>query len=224
MGQIILAWFFPCTTSWKINTQHDAPSHWRQPDINTQHDAPSHWRQPDINTQHDAPSHWRQPDINTTHSQQTYYKHNKQVSIYGTANVYCTTMPTLPTGHSMQHFTTKNPTDRTTHLPHERHFGMLLGSRPIANTDYPLTTWLCRTFTWKEKFTVAADQHLLTYTQYKQIFTKSEHTFCLYSTRPKALRIFSMLTLSDPMSDRFWHYDFPVPDAFPHVVRTLANR
>jgi hypothetical protein len=20
------------------------------------------------------------------------------------------------------------------------------------------------------------------------------------------------------------HYDFPVPDAFPHVVRTLANR
>jgi hypothetical protein len=26
------------------------------------------------------------------------------------------------------------------------------------------------------------------------------------------------------MSDLVRHYDFPVPDAFPHVVRTLANR
>jgi hypothetical protein len=26
------------------------------------------------------------------------------------------------------------------------------------------------------------------------------------------------------MSDEVQHYDFPVPDAFPHVVRTLANR
>jgi hypothetical protein len=33
-----------------------------------------------------------------------------------------------------------------------------------------------------------------------------------------------LLTLSDPMSDLVRHYDFPVPDAFPHVVRTLANR
>jgi hypothetical protein len=32
------------------------------------------------------------------------------------------------------------------------------------------------------------------------------------------------LTLSNPMSDLVRHYDFPVPDAFPHVVRTLANR
>jgi hypothetical protein len=31
------------------------------------------------------------------------------------------------------------------------------------------------------------------------------------------------LTLSDPMSDIVRH-DFSVPDAFPHVVRTLANR
>jgi hypothetical protein len=31
------------------------------------------------------------------------------------------------------------------------------------------------------------------------------------------------LTLSDPMSDPVRHYDFPVPDAFPHVVQTLAN-
>jgi hypothetical protein len=33
-----------------------------------------------------------------------------------------------------------------------------------------------------------------------------------------------VLTLSDPMSDIVRHYDFPVPDVFPHVVRTLANR
>jgi hypothetical protein len=32
------------------------------------------------------------------------------------------------------------------------------------------------------------------------------------------------LTLSDPMSDLVRHYDFPVPDAFPHVVWTSANR
>jgi hypothetical protein len=32
-----------------------------------------------------------------------------------------------------------------------------------------------------------------------------------------------ILTLSDPMSDLVRH-DFPVPNAFPHVVRTLANR
>jgi hypothetical protein len=32
------------------------------------------------------------------------------------------------------------------------------------------------------------------------------------------------LTLSIPMSDLVRHYDFPVPDAFPHVVWTLANR
>jgi hypothetical protein len=32
------------------------------------------------------------------------------------------------------------------------------------------------------------------------------------------------LTLSNPMSDLVLHYDFPVPDAFPHVVRILANR
>jgi hypothetical protein len=32
------------------------------------------------------------------------------------------------------------------------------------------------------------------------------------------------LTLSDPMSDLVQHYDFPVPNAFPHVVRTLAKR
>jgi hypothetical protein len=31
------------------------------------------------------------------------------------------------------------------------------------------------------------------------------------------------LTLSDPMSDLVRHYDFPVPDTFPHLVRTLAN-
>jgi hypothetical protein len=32
------------------------------------------------------------------------------------------------------------------------------------------------------------------------------------------------LTLSDPMLDLVRHYDLSVPDAFPHVVRTLANR
>jgi hypothetical protein len=26
------------------------------------------------------------------------------------------------------------------------------------------------------------------------------------------------------MSDLVRHYDFPIPDAFPHVVRTLANK
>jgi hypothetical protein len=34
----------------------------------------------------------------------------------------------------------------------------------------------------------------------------------------------TVLTLSDPMSDFFRYYDFPVPEAFPHVVRTLADR
>jgi hypothetical protein len=34
----------------------------------------------------------------------------------------------------------------------------------------------------------------------------------------------SALTLSDPMLDLVRHYDFPVPEAFPHLVRTLANR
>jgi hypothetical protein len=33
-----------------------------------------------------------------------------------------------------------------------------------------------------------------------------------------------ILTLSNPMSDLIQHYDFPVPNAFPHVVWTLANR
>jgi hypothetical protein len=32
-----------------------------------------------------------------------------------------------------------------------------------------------------------------------------------------------ILTLSYPMLDIVRH-DFPVPDAFPHVVQTLANR
>jgi hypothetical protein len=32
------------------------------------------------------------------------------------------------------------------------------------------------------------------------------------------------LTLSDPMSDLVRHFDFPVPDAFPNVVWTSANR
>jgi hypothetical protein len=32
-----------------------------------------------------------------------------------------------------------------------------------------------------------------------------------------------ILTLSDPTSDLIRH-DFPVPEAFPHVVWTLANR
>jgi hypothetical protein len=35
---------------------------------------------------------------------------------------------------------------------------------------------------------------------------------------------FGGLTLSVPMSDLVRHFDFPVSDAFPHVVRTLANR
>jgi hypothetical protein len=38
------------------------------------------------------------------------------------------------------------------------------------------------------------------------------------------IRTFLKLTLSDPMSDLVQHYDFPVPDPFTHVVRTLANR
>jgi hypothetical protein len=37
-------------------------------------------------------------------------------------------------------------------------------------------------------------------------------------------RVQVSLTISDPMSDLVQHYDFPVPDAFPHLVRTLANR
>jgi hypothetical protein len=32
------------------------------------------------------------------------------------------------------------------------------------------------------------------------------------------------LTLSDPMSDFVRRYNFPVPDALSHVLRTLANR
>jgi hypothetical protein len=32
------------------------------------------------------------------------------------------------------------------------------------------------------------------------------------------------LNLSDPMSDLVRHYDFPVSDAFPHILRTSANR
>jgi hypothetical protein len=46
----------------------------------------------------------------------------------------------------------------------------------------------------------------------------------LQSTATGACNGFGMLTLSDPMSDLVQHYDFPVPDTFPHVVRTLANR
>jgi hypothetical protein len=38
------------------------------------------------------------------------------------------------------------------------------------------------------------------------------------------LAIILCITLSDPVSDLIRHYDFPVPDAFPHVVQTLANR
>jgi hypothetical protein len=39
-----------------------------------------------------------------------------------------------------------------------------------------------------------------------------------------AILVLFILTLSDPMSDLVQHYDFPGPDAFPHVVRTLVNR
>jgi hypothetical protein len=35
---------------------------------------------------------------------------------------------------------------------------------------------------------------------------------------------YGLFTLSNPMLDLIRHYDFPVPNAFPHVVRTLANR
>jgi hypothetical protein len=34
----------------------------------------------------------------------------------------------------------------------------------------------------------------------------------------------AFLTLSGPMLDLVRHFDFPVPDAFPHVVQALANR
>jgi hypothetical protein len=40
--------------------------------------------------------------------------------------------------------------------------------------------------------------------------------------RPQKMK--DNLTHSDPMSDLIRNYDFPVPDAFPHVVRTLTNR
>jgi hypothetical protein len=48
----------------------------------------------------------------------------------------------------------------------------------------------------------------------------------LYNTGKIFLVVVSLwpLNLSDPMSDLVRYYDFPVPDAFPHVVRTLANR
>jgi hypothetical protein len=50
------------------------------------------------------------------------------------------------------------------------------------------------------------------------------HTFFLFWS---LVLYFSLLqhalTLSDPMSDLVRHYDFPVPDAFLHVVRILAN-
>jgi hypothetical protein len=37
------------------------------------------------------------------------------------------------------------------------------------------------------------------------------------------LRPYLPLTLYAPMSDLVRRYDFPVPYAFPHVVRALAN-
>jgi hypothetical protein len=40
----------------------------------------------------------------------------------------------------------------------------------------------------------------------------------------KQMYFYRFLTLSDPTSDLVRHYDFPVPDAFTHVLRTLANR
>jgi hypothetical protein len=46
----------------------------------------------------------------------------------------------------------------------------------------------------------------------------------LQSTAIGVCNGYGMLTLSDPMLDLVRHYDFPVPHAFPHVVRTLANR
>jgi hypothetical protein len=52
--------------------------------------------------------------------------------------------------------------------------------------------------------------------------------FCLikdaaYLPYSPDLMLFVTITLSDPMSD-LARRDFPVPDAFPHVVQTLANR
>jgi hypothetical protein len=41
--------------------------------------------------------------------------------------------------------------------------------------------------------------------------------------RRREAKLYSSLTLSDPKSDFVQYYDFPVPDAFPHVVRTLAG-
>jgi hypothetical protein len=73
-----------------------------------------------------------------------------------------------------------------------------------------------------------------------QFFILIVHIICFHTDKG-----FECLTLSDPASDLVQHYDFPVPlrcwktsdafllrplccrslsDAFPHVVRTLANR
>jgi hypothetical protein len=51
------------------------------------------------------------------------------------------------------------------------------------------------------------------------------HSLSTASKLEMSLGCFSMiLTVSNPMLDPVRHYNFPVPDAFPHVVRTLANR
>jgi hypothetical protein len=51
------------------------------------------------------------------------------------------------------------------------------------------------------------------------------YCYCFLNTQYVNASLGSVnLTPSDPMSDFIRHYDFPVPDTFPHVVRTLANR
>jgi hypothetical protein len=64
--------------------------------------------------------------------------------------------------------------------------------------------------------------------QLPSFFRKLLPPSCRYMTVKLTTVVFSgitmVLTLSDPMSDLVRHYDFPVSDTFPDVVRTLANR
>jgi hypothetical protein len=66
-----------------------------------------------------------------------------------------------------------------------------------------------------------SEHRLPVYADDMNILGENTHTV---KKNEEALVVASNDSGPELMSDKVRHYEFPVSDAFPHVVRTLANR
>jgi hypothetical protein len=87
---------------------------------------------------------------------------------------------------------------------------------------YSMSSWSCANNTWSSaKLSEYTYVLWIGHFAWKGIVFYVLFAMCMYSF---IVTVCMDLTVSDPMSYLVRHYYFPVPDAFPHVVRTLANR